>query len=196
MIDACVYELGDPVITKLFTDAERRGVEVTLLIEGQPVASLTNASKTAIAAMVGAGCDVRLMVSNQSYRRYDCLHAKYFVVDGERVTVMSENWASGLGSNRGWGVTVASHVLANDMTDMFREDSSLTRRDVEKAETVVRDWYGPPGEVALPALRSAAMMPVMANVSLIESPDTSFQGLLDLVSSAEQEGLLVGKDWT
>jgi phosphatidylserine/phosphatidylglycerophosphate/cardiolipin synthase-like enzyme len=189
-IDACVYELGDPVVTGLFTEAERRGVHVTLLIEGQPVAGLTNSSKNAIVTLERAGCDVRLMVSNQSYRRYDCLHAKYFVVDGDRVTVMSENWAGGLESNRGWGVTVVSRELADEFTEMFRDDSSLTRRDVQKAGTLVRDWYVPPSEVSLPDLRGAAMVPVMANVSLIESPDTSFQGLLDLVSSATKRLLV------
>ncbi|MGD0818122.1 MAG: phospholipase D-like domain-containing protein [Methanomassiliicoccales archaeon] len=183
-LDACVYELGDPVVTRLFAEAEARGVEVTLLIEGQPVAGLSNASKTAIATLVDAGCDVRLMTSNQSYRRYDCLHAKYFVVDHERVTVMSENWAGGLVSNRGWGVTVDSQELADDIMDMFLEDSSLERRDVKEASTLVQDWYAPPDEVEVPEQIGAVMVPVMADVSLISSPDTSYQGILDLVSSA------------
>jgi cardiolipin synthase A/B len=189
-IDACVYELGDPVITRLFSDAERRGADVTMLIEGQPVAGLSNASKTAVATMVAAGCDVRFMTSNQSYRRYDCLHAKYFVVDGDRVTVMSENWASGLESNRGWGVTVVSRALADDLTEMFQDDSSLARRDVIEAKRLVQDWYYPPAKVSLPVPRAAAMVPVPANVSLIGSPDTSFQGLLDLVSSAHSRLLV------
>ena len=119
-IDACVYELGDPIVTKIFMEAEARGVDVNMLIEGQPVAGLSNSSKTAIAALVEAGCDIPLMVSNQSYRRYDCLHAKYFVVDQERVTVMSENWAGGLVSNRGWGVTVVSQELADDVINVPR----------------------------------------------------------------------------
>src|SRR5665647_1681553 len=90
-IVACVYEMGDPVVTEMFAEAEARGVNVTILIEGQPVTGLSNSSKTAISTLVKAGCDVRLMTSNQTYRRYDCLHAKYFVVDQGRVTVMSEN---------------------------------------------------------------------------------------------------------
>ena len=183
-IDACVYELGDPVVTKLFTDAEFRGVKVTLLIEGQPVAGLSNESKTAIVSLINAGCDVRRMVSNQSYRRYDCLHAKYFVIDQERVTVMSENWAAGLLSNRGWGVTVTSDELAQAVLDMFREDSSLARRDVTGASSVVSDWYAPPNLVVVPLPGPAASGPMMAGVSLIVSPDTSYQGVLDLISSA------------
>ena len=189
-IDACVYELGDPVVTEIFTEAEARGVDVSLLIEGQPVAGLSNSSKTAIATLLDAGCDVRLMTSNQSYRRYDCLHAKYFVVDRERVTVMSENWAGGLESNRGWGVTVVSQELANDLTDMFREDSSLQRRDVKEASAAVKDWYAPPTEVAVPDPRGAAMTPVMAQVTLMTSPDTSYQSILDLVSSATERILV------
>jgi phosphatidylserine/phosphatidylglycerophosphate/cardiolipin synthase-like enzyme len=183
-IDACVYELGDPVVTKIFVEAEASGVDVRLLIEGQPVAGLTNSSKTAVAALVDAGCDVRLMVSNQSYRRYDCLHAKYFVVDKERVTVMSENWAGGLVSNRGWGVTVVSQELADDVINMFQEDSSLERRDVKDASSAVKDWYTPSQEVEIPKITGAAMAPVIADVSVIASPDTSYQSIVDLVSSA------------
>ena len=183
-IDACVYELGDPIVTKIFMEAEARGVDVNMLIEGQPVAGLSNSSKTAIAALVEAGCDVRLMVSNQSYRRYDCLHAKYFVVDQERVTVMSENWAGGLVSNRGWGVTVVSQELADDVIDMFQEDSSLERRDVKDASSAVKDWYSPPKEVEIPVITGAATAPVIADVSVITSPDTSCQSIVDLVSSA------------
>ena len=183
-IDACVYGLGDPIVTKIFMEAEARGVDVNMLIEGQPVAGLSNSSKTAIAALVEAGCDVRLMVSNQSYRRYDCLHAKYFVVDQERVTVMSENWAGGLVSNRGWGVTVVSQELADDVIDMFQEDSSLERRDVKDASSAVKDWYSPPKEVEIPVITGAATAPVIADVSVITSPDTSCQSIVDLVSSA------------
>ena len=183
-IDACVYELGDPVVTAIFSSAASRGVEVTLLIEGQPVTGLSNSSKTAITTLMEAGCDVRLMVSNQSYRRYDCLHAKYFIIDHERVTVMSENWAGGLTSNRGWGVTVVSQDLADDVLDMFRGDSSLERRDVKAASTVVKDWYSPPKEISVPDIRDPAAAPMMASVILIASPDTSYQGILDLVSSA------------
>jgi cardiolipin synthase A/B len=189
-IHACVYELGNPVMTKLFYNAEIRGVEVNLLLEGQPVAGLTNSSKTAISTLVDAGCDVRMIVSNQSYRRYDCLHAKYFVIDGERVTVMSENWGSGLISNRGWGVTVISKELAQDMLEMFHDDSSLDKRDVKEASAVVRDWYNPPEEVTVPTLKIPTMNEMIAGVTLIASPDTSFQGTLDLISSAS-ERLLV-----
>lgn len=155
-----------------------------MLIEGQPVAGLSNSSKTAITSLMAAGCDVRLMVSNQTYRRYDCLHAKYFVVDRDRVTVMSENWAGGLVSNRGWGVTVVSNELGEDVLGMFRDDSSLEKRDIKEASEVVRDWDHPPEVVGVPALYASASAPVMAGVSLIVSPETSFQGLLDLVSSA------------
>ncbi len=149
-VSACVYEMGNPVITKIFSDAAARGVEVTILIEGQPVTGLSNASKTAISTLVSSGCDVRMITSNQSYRRYDCLHAKYLVTDGERVTVMSENWAGGLVSNRGWGVTVVSEGLAGDVIDMFLQDSSLERRDVKEASTAIKDWYSPPAEHRCP----------------------------------------------
>ena len=120
-----------------------------------------------------------------SYRRYDCLHAKYLIVDNDRVTVMSENWAAGLLSNRGWGVTVISEELASDVLSMFLEDSSLARRDVIEASSAVRDWYAPPNQVSVPELKPSAMDPVSAEVSLVVSPDTSFQGILDPVSSAQ-----------
>ncbi len=183
-IDACVYDLSDLSVVEAFAQTRARGVDVTLLIEGQPVAGLANSSKTAIVKLVQAGCDVRLMTSNMTYRRYDCLHAKYFVIDRARVTVMSENWAGGLVSNRGWGVTVASDELAADVTGMFREDSSLERRDVREASELVRDWYAPPGNVELPPLRVTSTDPVIADVSLIVSPDTSFRGVIDLITSA------------
>jgi hypothetical protein len=67
---------------------------------------------------------------------------------------------------------------------MFREDSSLERRDVMEASSAVSDWYAPPNAVVVPLLEPAAISPVMAGVSLMVSPDTSYQGILDLVSSA------------
>ena len=97
---------------------------------------------------------------------------------------MSENWAVGLSSNRGWGVTVDSCELAQNVLDMFREDSSLERRDVREASSAVSDWYSPPNAVVVPALQPAAMEPVMASVSLIVSPDNSWRGIPDLISSA------------
>jgi phosphatidylserine/phosphatidylglycerophosphate/cardiolipin synthase-like enzyme len=189
-IEACVYELGDPAVTEAFVAASGRGVMVSLLIEGQPVTGLSNSSKTAVLKLMDAGCDVRLMTSNQSYRRYDCLHAKYLIIDRERVTVMSENWAGGLVSNRGWGVTVFSPELAADIEEMFAEDSSMDRRDIVEASTVVKGWYSPPSVAEIPGAQATATTSVMADISLIASPDTSFQGIIDLVSSAS-ERLLV-----
>lgn len=183
-IEACVYEMGDPLITRMFSDAEADGVKVRILIEGQPVTGLSNSSKTAVATLVSSGCDVRLMISNQSYRRYDCLHAKYFVIDRERVTVMSENWAGGLITNRGWGATVVSPGLARDVIDMFQEDSSLDRRDVKEASPMVKDWYAPPTDVDPLSANGRNREPVTCDVSLIVSPDTAYRGILGLISSA------------
>lgn len=117
-----VYEISDPFIVEQLVRCVRRGVEVNVLIEGQPVGGLSGRSKDAAVTLAAAGVRILELRSFDSYKRYDYLHSKYLVVDGRRVTVMSENWGSGLYSNRGWGVTMDAWDLGSYYDGVFDRD--------------------------------------------------------------------------
>jgi cardiolipin synthase len=121
-VHAAIYELSDPDIARALADCRRRGVEVQVLVEGQPVGGLSDASLAALGTLSDAGATVKELRSSDSYKRYDYLHCKYLIADGRRVVVMSENWGSGLRDNRGWGVCLDGKDVASYFEDVFAAD--------------------------------------------------------------------------
>ena len=109
----------DALVADLPGVTRDRHYGVCRLIEGQPLGGLSEASKAAATALKDAGCEVRELRSQDAYKRYDYLHAKYLVVDSSRSVIMSENWGTGLWSNRGWGVCAESAGLAWYLEGMF-----------------------------------------------------------------------------
>ncbi|MBI0583175.1 MAG: lamin tail domain-containing protein [Methanomassiliicoccus sp.] len=188
-----VYEISDPEVAEQLAKCARRGIEVSVLVEGQPVGGMSERSKDAIATMRFSGVDVRELCSNDSYKRYDYLHSKYMVVDGRRVTIMSENWGGGLSSNRGWGVTLDSMEAGQYFGNVFDNDFGGpldVRRP--KAEGRVMDPIG-----ATPAGGEVARY--RCEVSTLLSPDHSAVSLKDLIDRARDTVLVqqmsVDGDW-
>lgn len=74
--------------------AAGRGVSVTVLLEGDPVTGLADAEKYVCQELEAAGGACWFMIRDDDaavHDRYRYLHAKFFIVDGERVTIGSEN---------------------------------------------------------------------------------------------------------
>ena len=74
--------------------ATGRGVSVTVLLEGDPVGGIADAEKYVCQELEAAGGACWFMIRDDEaaiHDRYRYLHAKFLIVDGERVAIGSEN---------------------------------------------------------------------------------------------------------
>ena len=124
-----IYEFTDPGLADLLCDAASRGVEVSVLIEGGPVGGITPEEQAVIYRLCSCGIPVTAMTgTGEDHAPYRYDHAKYLVIDDERVLVTTENFTAhslppaGLTGNRGWGVIMTSPELASYFTRVFAED--------------------------------------------------------------------------
>ncbi|MFN2278909.1 MAG: phospholipase D-like domain-containing protein [Candidatus Promineifilaceae bacterium] len=81
-------------ISKSLVVALNRGVAVKILLEGGPVGGITDQEKAICQAIESAGGECWFMISDQDQRihdRYRYMHAKYMIIDGNRVLISSEN---------------------------------------------------------------------------------------------------------
>lgn len=192
-VSIAVYELEDPIVAAAIAGCARRGLDVKILIEGQPVGGLSKESASAAVALDDAGCEVLLSKSWNGYKRYDYIHCKYAVFDNKRTLVMSDNWVAGaLDGNRGWGVVVDSKEIAAYMTEVFDHDTRSLSLDV----SVSRDVLGKAGSAAASGdsiPQSAGpedLVRYFGTVSPIVSPDFSAERLLGLIRGAKDQILM------
>ena len=179
-----VYELTSVNITDDLINAEERGVDVTVLLEGGPVGGIPASEKSAISALNRTGIPVLAMASPEGEHvpyRYD--HAKYVIIDDRAVVVTSENFGhsgfppAGETGNRGWGVVMEDRRLAVYFADLYKTDTSGS------AITPVYGAAGP-GENYTMISRPVVFAPATfteARVTPVIAPDTSaaITGLLD-----------------
>ncbi len=146
-----MYQFGSANALALLCQLEQRGVEVTLLLEGEPMEGADSLNISGLKTLREAGGEIRLIgVSDESGGdRYSFVHAKYAIIDGDTVIVTSENWttdnlngsiadevyASGNG-NRGWGAVIESVEYAQYMQDVFDNDYSMEYGDVKEFDEV------------------------------------------------------------
>lgn len=131
------YQFTSTAIGDELAKAALRGVEVRILLEGQPVSGVTGRELALIGDLASLGVDVRLLVEfpeDAIFKRYAFNHAKYAVIDNRSLLLSSENWGhngypdDGEG-NRGWGVVVEDEDLAAYFAEVFLEDWNPLRRD-------------------------------------------------------------------
>jgi phosphatidylserine/phosphatidylglycerophosphate/cardiolipin synthase-like enzyme len=118
-------------MARSLVEASRRGVDVTVLLEGGPVGGISDEEKEAVAALRNAKIPVTLMASgNTVHPPYRFDHAKYLIIDRNRVLVTSENFKSngfpeeGLSGNRGWGVVLEDEGVARYFSSVYTHDSA------------------------------------------------------------------------
>ena len=111
-LDIYAEVVRDPAMLAALTDAERRGVDVRLLITDEN----DEANLEAAAQIARAGVEVRLVE-----RLY--IHAKMVLADGQRVFVGSQNFtATSLDANRELGVVLTEPVLVERAAAIFARD--------------------------------------------------------------------------
>jgi cardiolipin synthase len=136
-IRLAAYLLRSPEICEALQEAARRGVSVSILLDGwtvgRPKAEKIDDLELYFANRLSrAGAKILYLKSNSGRRedrRYRYLHAKYAIVDNT-VFFSSENFATsgfspnGSTGNRGWVIAVKNEHLAKNYTRIFEQDSS------------------------------------------------------------------------
>jgi phosphatidylserine/phosphatidylglycerophosphate/cardiolipin synthase-like enzyme len=117
------YTLTSDRVVDALVAADRRGVEVAVLVDADPVGGRSARGAAALDRLADANVEVTVL--GGPHARFNYHHPKYAVVD-DRALVMTENWKpAGVGgrSSRGWGVVVDSPVVAADLAALFRGDA-------------------------------------------------------------------------
>lgn len=180
------YQLAEPDIVNELCRCASNGVNVTILLEGQPVGGMKEEELITIGELLGSGVDIRLLESTNGYKRYRYLHCKYAVVDGRRTCVLSENLlAVSLQNNRGWGVIIESREIADYFSTLFELDSLPRMLDIGKADE--KRFSASSHEVMeVQLLGNVAYPRFNCWVSPILSPDFSKKSLIEMVKDARE----------
>ncbi|MDK2974142.1 MAG: hypothetical protein PWP08_513 [Methanofollis sp.] len=190
-IDANVYEFTHPGIAGMLADAAGRGVEVSVLLEGGPVGGISAEEENVASYLTENGVSVAVMTTQGDvHARYRFDHAKYLVIDGESVLVVSENFKesgipeTGQTGNRGWGAWVRDPRVAGYFSAVYDADS--TGGDIGPAPT-----GGAPAATGQKAY-DAVFEPLTvegAAVTPVLSPETS-DLITALIAGAEERVLI------
>lgn len=131
-----IYKFTNVRLVHPIVAALRRGVKVTVLMEGSPVGGVEERSRAIAQKIERAGGVVYWMRGKRKkkiYRRYRFNHAKYAIIDRTWVIIGSENYGT-TGhpvhpsyGNRGWEVHIRSPQVVRWMLKVFREDTAHKR---------------------------------------------------------------------
>lgn len=185
-IRLCIYTLDHPGVAYILLESMRKGVSVTVLAEGDPAGGMPKDELGMLSALSNGGADVRVMKrSDDGFRRYTYMHAKYAVVDGSTVILTSENWTqSSFSSNRGWGAVVRSESCASIFKSVFESDSDLNNTDVRRFEEIYPTHT--PGRVPPFSYGDSYAQEYPADVVSVFSPNGPLLVMESLISEAER----------
>lgn len=197
-VKVSLYDLNDNVIVDELCNCSRRGLDVRVLLEGQPVGGLSKETRESAIKLHTNGVQVLFMTSYDGFKRYRYLHSKYAIIDDRRIIIMSENWVSeGLDFNRGWGVTVEDRTLALYFSMIFEEDCCQSMIDVRTAQEYLSISEN---TVIHRIAENACQMDcheVLEDISVfrgivrpIVSPDFSYERLVELINRAKSRILI------
>lgn len=183
-----VYEFTDEMMAGDLIAARKRGVGVTVLLEGGPVGGVSPYERAVAGALNRSGIPIFAMATTgAAHAKYRYDHAKYIVIDGRAVLLGSENFkpggypAAGRQGNRGWGVLLEDPGLANYFREVFLFDAA--GGDIVPLEGTAAELYtpwAPDYTVEFTPCRAEG-----ARVTPVISPDTSIL-ILGLIESAEE----------
>ncbi|MEA2052574.1 MAG: phospholipase D-like domain-containing protein [Euryarchaeota archaeon] len=182
-----LYQFENPYLMDLVLDALDRGVNVFLLLEGNPIGRI-NDEELYIAAKIRArGGEVRF--ANDPFIN----HAKYVVIDREITMIMTENWKNtgipydSTFGNRGWGIVIRAQAVANYFKAVFVDDFQRGKVDLPEGletESISRD-------IPLSAYK-AVFVPLTLNCNFtllpVLAPDTAMSNetILGAIYEAEE----------
>ncbi len=183
------YLMENWTLARHLAGASARGLNVTVLLEGRPVGGVSQNGAALAYYLQDSGVDVWTMRSGESFRRYDYLHAKYALFDGERLFVASENMAdSSFSSNRGWAAVMQGRQICSYAEEVFQRDIAARGVDVFPLNTSLVRSEGGPGRLLgtmPPAPRTYSV-----TASLLTSPFNVQDALVEMISGAQERVLV------
>ncbi|MEF8879380.1 MAG: phospholipase D-like domain-containing protein [Candidatus Thermoplasmatota archaeon] len=209
-----VYEFTHIYLYRLLSDALERNVSVDILVEGQPVGGMSLEQKFILQKLSEEGATIHFNMGKSEeniYSRYTFNHAKYLVIDEEKVVVESCNWAvygvpkNPVYGNREWGVIIKNETLAGFYLNVFNDDFNIDRCDVFSIREM--DFGGIEQTSRMDVFSYGKYVPSFSsreiqgcfNVSSFFSPDNSYQAISDFIDSAEKsiyvEQLYIHLNW-
>jgi phosphatidylserine/phosphatidylglycerophosphate/cardiolipin synthase-like enzyme len=179
------YTLTSERVVDALLAAHRRGAEVAVLVDADPVGGRSARGAAALDRLAAAGVEVTVLGGPRA--RFDYHHPKYAVVD-DRALVMTENWKpAGVGgrSSRGWGVVVDSPVVAADLAALFRGDAGwrdgIPWRRYRRGASFDDD---PPAEGRYPS-RIDPTTATASEIRVLTAPGNAESGVVDVIDDAD-----------
>ncbi len=179
------YTLSSKRVATALIDAHERGVDVRVVLEGEPVGGVSDRQAAVLDTLVANGVEVQVFAGEK--RRFEFHHPKYAVVD-DRAIVLTENWKpSGTGGNasRGWGVVVDSGETADELAAVFRHDTAwddTTPWEQYRARVETTEQRQPAG--SYPANHAPRQIDG-ANVTVLTAPGNAEHAIVDRIDGAD-----------
>ena len=211
-LDLSLYTVEHRELAQIIADAARRGVRVRLLLEGSPPGGIDDRQKWCVKTIVDAGGDVRYLAAVEGaptgYRpRYRFLHAKYGVVDGQRIFSGTENFTYDampvdssipVGGRRGFYLITDAAPVVQALQRLFAIDWAPDRfLDLHPYDINHAKYGGPPADFVFPALplypvaespfRDPVTIQATAQFTVVSAPENSLRpdaGLHALLAQA------------
>lgn len=137
--------------------AARRGVAVTVLLEGGPPGGVTDQERFVCRAIEEAGGACWFMIADEDRRihdRYRFMHAKYLIIDDAIAVVGSENFspdslpdddkADGTWGRRGVFLMTDAPAVAAQLAAVFADDLDTAHADVQRWSAADPVYGAPP----------------------------------------------------
>ena len=194
------YTMSDEKLGNLLIKKLENGVNVSILLEGNPVGGMKDTEKYIVHQIYLHGGKIYFMVNSGRFKnRYSFLHSKFIIEDNSKVLISTENFdlkSMGICGNRGYGVIVRNGNFARYMVRMFDED----KRNAGDIWKYNGSYYGVNGDFSLPLeirKREFESINLSAVIDPVIAPDfslLSFDNFVDSQGRLDIESLYI-KDY-
>ncbi len=122
------YQFNCQYISEKVSELASEGVNVTVLVDGEPVNGLSGSTLSSLTRIKGSGGSVNVVKETD----FTHFHGKYILRDEDHVLITSENLGrTGFSKeptwgNRGWGVIVNCSSLVRYYRDIYEHDLELS----------------------------------------------------------------------
>ncbi len=206
-----IYELTSTDVSDAIINAIRGGVDVDLLQEGQPVGGVSqdglDIQQEILVAMEESGGNHHYyeMTGDRKDRRFVYDHAKYIVVDNQKLLIGSENYSpsgqplNGNKGNRGWEVFLNESDVVKKYISIFNSDIRTDFNDVQELESGRKKigfksilslagpgWMQMPTSRFVPPVQIQETGLVVDSSMVVTSPDTSFSGIMKFIKESKK----------
>ena len=212
-----VYQLTNPHVADHIHAALKRGVKVTMLMEGTPVGGIPDVERVLLDELATAGAKVMFLGDRKGRKdavkpRYRFDHAKYTLIDDRVAIIGTENYG-GTGhppdpsrGNRGFEVAIEQPQLVAQLAEVFELDTEPDHQDLIGIHDDATDTYGLPTrdpnfkvdrtihKGLYPERRKPLVVEGKMDLELVMSPDTSLNetsSILGMIARARQEVLVL-----